>query len=149
MTRGIFFILGICLISLLACKAKTDTNTAEMKPLPADFRDFYEKFHSDSLYQISHIAFPLKGLPINVDSAMIAQDTFHFTLQDWKMHHPVDFGKGEFVQIITPMADVLITERIIKSDNTFGIERRFAKLSNNEWSLIYYVAPNRFSINNR
>jgi hypothetical protein len=149
MTRGKIFFLGVCLISLLACKAKTDTNTAAMKPLPADFRDFYEKFHNDSLYQISHIAFPLKGLPINVDSAMIAQDTFHFSLNDWRMHHPVDFGQGEFVQIITPMADVLITERIIKSDNTFGIERRFAKLSNNEWSLIYYVAPNRFSINNR
>ena len=149
MTREKIFFLSICLISLVACKSKIDTNTAEMKPLPADFRDFYEKFHTDSLYQISHIAFPLKGLPVNVDSAMIARDTFRFLLSDWIMHRPVDFDKGEFIQIVTPMADVMVTERIIKSDNTFGIERRFAKLSNNEWSLIYYVAPNRFTISNR
>ena len=143
------FFLAVGLIALFSCKRKVDTNTAEMQPLSADFRTFYEKFHSDSLYQMSHIAFPLKGLPSNADSSVIAKDTFHFRAGDWMMHRPVDFSKGEFVQIVTPMGDVMVTERIIKSDNSFGIERRFAKLGDGQWTLIYYVAPNRFSINNR
>ena len=149
MTKEKVFILTISLIGLVACKRKAETNTTEMQPLSADFRAFYESFHTDSIYQMKHIVFPLKGLPSNVDSAMIAKDTFHFRANDWMMHRSVDFSKGEFVQIITPMGDIMVTERIIKSDNSFGIERRFAKLGDGQWSLIYYVAPNRFSINNR
>ena len=148
MTKEKFFILLISLISFLACKQKVDTNTTEMKPLPEDFRTFYEKFHTDSMYQISHISFPLKGLPSNADSSVLRQDTFHFRANDWQMHRSVDFSTGEFVQSIAQIGDIIVTEHIIKSDNTFGIERRFAKLSDGQWYLIYYVAPNRFSIKN-
>lgn len=148
MTKEKIFILALSLTSLTACKPKASTNTTEMQPLSEDFRTFYEKFHSDSMYQISHIAFPLKGLPSNADSSVLSQDTFHFHANDWLMHRPVDFSKGEFVQSIAPLGDIMVTEHIIKSDNSFGIERRFAKLSDGQWSLIYYVAPNRFSIKN-
>jgi len=31
--------------------------------LPDDFKKFYEKFHTDSSYQMKHIIFPLEGIP--------------------------------------------------------------------------------------
>ena len=33
--------------------------------LPDEFRDFSKKFHSDSLFQIKHIVFPLSGKKMN------------------------------------------------------------------------------------
>jgi hypothetical protein len=85
-------------------------------------------------------------LPHNADSSVITSDNFFYKPEDWKMHRPVDFKTGEFFQKITPFMDQMVVEYIIKSDNTFGIERRFAKLSDGQWNLIYYVAPNRFNI---
>jgi hypothetical protein len=146
MIKNTFFTIAILSIFLLACKKKADTNTVEMAPLPADFKAFYESFHADSLYQLKHIHFPLQGLPTNADSATVASQRFYHEEKDWVMHHPVDFSTGEFSQkfaIVLP--DKMIEEYIIKSDNTLGIQRRFAKIDN-EWNLIYYVAPNRISI---
>ncbi len=31
--------------------------------VPVDFMDFYMNFHQDSLYQMEHIQFPLRGMP--------------------------------------------------------------------------------------
>jgi hypothetical protein len=131
----LFFVLG-------ACKPKVK-ETKEMVVMPAEFRDFYAKFHSDTAYQMKHITFPLQGLPQDVDSATLADRDFFYTADTWLKHQPIDFSKGEFRQELTRFSDRMVMERIYRSDNAFGMERRFAKLEDNEWYLIYYVAPNR------
>lgn len=149
MKKTLFITSFLCSILIFACKkkeSKPNTSTETMISLPADFRAFYENFHTDSLYQIRHTAFPLKGLPINADSLTLASDNFFHEEKDWKMQRAIDFSQGEFIQTMIPLTDRIITERILKADNQFGIERRFAKLSDGEWNLIYYCAPNRFTI---
>jgi hypothetical protein len=142
--NNVYFLFSI-LLFCFSCKKKETVDTAAMQQLPTDFVDFYQKFHSDSLFQQQHINFPLLGLPQDVDSATLVDRDFYFTADTWIMHQPVDFSKGEFKQDISTIGNRLITERIFKSDNSFAIERRFAKLSDNEWHLIHYIAPNRFS----
>ncbi len=140
-----FFIL-FSLAFFAACKKKNVTqNTAAMATVTPDFRAFYESFHSDTAFQRKHIQFPLQGLPQDVDSATVADQDYFYTEDAWVWHLPVDFSKGEFTQEIRPLTDRMIIERIYKSDNTYAVERRFAKLSDEEWYLIYYIAPNHFS----
>ncbi len=148
MKKTVAFLTFSCIFLFFACKKREkipDTTTQTMASLPADFRTFYENFHVDSLYQLRHIAFPLQGLPSDADSLTIALDTFHYYPKDWLIQHSVDFSTGEFTQSINTISDKMVIEYILKSDGKFGIQRRFAKLSDGEWNLIYYVAPNHFS----
>ncbi len=145
MTKPIFF-AAMLLFALGSCKKKaSQETTAEMSAMTEEFRTFYNRFHADSTFQYNHIRFPLQGLPTDVDSATLVDKDFYFTADIWKYHQPVDFSKGEFTQSIQTLGDRMIVERIYKSDNSYAIERRFARLSDNEWYLIYYIAPNRFS----
>ena len=146
MMKKLFFFALLMLAILSSCKKKATPETAtDMAKMSEDFRSFYEKFHSDSAFQHNHIRFPLQGLPSDVDSATLADKDFYYTADIWKNHQPVDFSKGEFTQSVEALGDRMIVERIYKSDNSYAIERRFARLSDNEWYLIYYIAPNKFS----
>lgn len=129
-----------------ACKKKTPVKeTLINAQLPEDFKDFYAKFHEDTSYQMKHIEFPVKGLPQDVDSTTLAEDDFFYTRDVWQIHKPIDFTDGEFQREFRLLSDRMIIEDIIKSDKTFSLERRFAKKSDAEWYLIYYIAPNHFT----
>lgn len=103
---------------------------------------FYEQFHSDSLFQIEHITFPLQGLPS--DLSLEKPKNFRWEQESWEMHHPIDL-KGEFTRRFQAMDDKFIIEYIIHENEEYGMERRFAKLSD-EWFLIYYAALNKVQV---
>lgn len=145
MRKKLLFTVAVVAIFFAACKKKTSPATSEMAEMPEAFRTFYDKFHADTVFQRNHIQFPLQGLPTDVDSATLADKDFYFTADIWKYHQPVDFSKGEYTQSVQALSDRMIVERIYKSDNSYALERRFARLSDNEWYLIYYIAPNKFS----
>jgi hypothetical protein len=50
---------------LFSCKNDTHSHsgaaqeTSAQEALPEGFADFYQQFHSDSLYQVEHIVFPI------------------------------------------------------------------------------------------
>ena len=143
--KKIFFILFAIAI-VASCKKKAAVQESpEMVKTPEDFQVFYESFHKDTAYQAKHIQFPLQGLPMDVDSATLADRDYYYTQDIWEYHKPVDFSKGEFLQTLSILGNRMIIERIQKSDNSYAVERRFAKMSDDQWYLIYYIAPNRFS----
>jgi hypothetical protein len=109
----------------------------------SDFYAFYQRFHSDSLFQINHIIFPLKGLPRDADSAMVAEGSYFWDRDSWAMHKPFDFELSEYEREIKPFRSNMIQERIIHGPTGTGMIRRFAKLSDGEWHLIYYSDMNR------
>ena len=69
------------LLYLLSCKPKP-----EMVNVPDDFVVFYDKFLSDSAYQMEHIRFPLEGLPSNADSSTVVERSFRWLAEDWEVH---------------------------------------------------------------
>ncbi len=137
MIRLIFFAL---VLSLLACQPSNkpaDDSAAD------DFETFYQKFHSDSAYQMEHIVFPLPGLPAEVDSTTLKAGAFKWQKENWKLHK--DLGDNpEFKQEFVALTDDIIIERLShKRMENVGITRRFSKIGG-EWHLIYYAGLNYF-----
>jgi hypothetical protein len=112
--------------------------------LPEGFADFYQKFHSDSLYQAGHIVFPLEGLPDNADSLTIAGNDYRWLPENWKMQRQFDFEMSEYKREIVPLNENMVLERIVHQSGAFGMVRRFAKVGG-EWHLIYYAGMNRLA----
>ena len=142
--------IGIFLISFLllfvACKQQNATpKTGEIMEtsgaLPPDFESFYQKFLTDSLYQIAHITWPLQGLKtIQIDSTTPGTSDLYWTLSEWRMHRIDMIKSGENKRKFQTIGDVMVIEQVRALSVPYGIERRYAKQANNEWELIYYAA---------
>ncbi len=135
--------MGVLLV-FAACKRtpdapKLESVTTSAVQLPDDFNAFYEKFHTDSLYQMEHISWPLQGdKSMQTDSTQYQKKEIAWEPGTWHMHHPVDYGSGDFKRQIQMLGDGLLIEYITITAGGYGIERRFAKQPDGEWNLIYY-----------
>ena len=94
--------------------------------IPEDFPEFYERFHTDSLYQITHIIWPLSG----------QSDSTRWTQEEWIMHKPFDNTSGEFTRDLDNFEGI-ITETISHNQGWFHLKRTFAQMDE-EWMLIGY-----------
>ena len=150
MNIRLFFLLLLPFL-IGSCKQRSSEPTTEVDPAIAeqfgDFAEFYDRFHTDSLYQVAHVRFPLSGLPSNADSATLARNDFYWQQEDWKMHRRFDFVYGDFNQKLTPMGEDLIVEQIIHESGQYAMQRRFTRWDG-EWYLTYYIGLNSYQPNN-
>lgn len=137
---GIFILFGF--LVLWSCKSNTHKKQDGGLQLPNDFVEFYEAFHNDSLFQMSHINFPLKGLPDGADPEEKNYDDFYYTADQWIMHRK--FDPKLYASQFHLLADILIEERITEKKYQLMMIRRFAKGSSG-WSLIYYAGLNKWT----
>ena len=103
--------------------------------LPDDFHIFYDKYHTDSLFQLERTMFPLKGLARSTDSTKVADETL-WQKNEWLLHKPFDAHNDTFKRVFTNIGGI-ITEQISANKGLFSLEKRYAKL-NGDWHLIYY-----------
>ena len=108
-----------------------------------EFVLFYNKFLSDSLFQFDHIQFPLAGMPSIPESE---NTDFQWQKKDWVMHKVFDPAKSGFHAQFTPISDEFIIEQIVHEQTNYAMERRFSKLSDGKWYLIYYAALSPLNI---
>lgn len=129
-----------------ACKnePKAAAITTEETPLPAGFTEFYQRFHTDSIFQMAHIVFPLEGLPPQADTKALADKSFRWQAEDWQMMRPVDWQMSEYERIILPLGSTLVEEHIVHPESGIGMKRRFSVIGD-EWHLIYYAGMNRIA----
>jgi len=129
-------ILGLTLLLILrGCKDTSTINrisedgpsTTNVVEIPETFPPFYEAFHTDSLYQMSHIQWPLR----------MQADGSPWTSTDWDLHKPFNNSSGEFTREIDNFAGI-ITETIRHKQGYFAMVRRFSE-TGGEWRLIYYT----------
>ncbi|MEQ1747684.1 MAG: DUF4348 domain-containing protein [Saprospiraceae bacterium] len=140
-------LIFICFLALSACRDKKNapaqteqTASAQSDQVPADFSDFYQKFHTDSLYQIAHISWPLQGMTtVSKDSSQQEQQGIYWEKATWTMHRPVNFASGEFKRTLQVLGNELVVEQISYAAASYGLERRFVRSENGEWELIYYA----------
>ena len=134
----LYFLFAFC---FFACKNQpkaAEQVTQASVQLPPDFLDFYEKFHRDSLYQMAHIIWPLQGdTDEQVDSTHFQKKNTTWEQSAWRMQK-MDFNQDDYVFDRQMLGDLLVIERIRPKTANYGIERRFAKQGDGEWSLIYY-----------
>lgn len=132
-----FRFLCFTLLLTIACKTVTDSkpNIKEETGnfLSLEFQEFYKKFHSDSLYQIDHIVFPLEGATYDEDNNPVST---LWTVDNWVLHKEFDDMGGTFTRSYAEFGGI-ISEKIIDDRNISNMERRFSKIQN-EWHLIYY-----------
>jgi len=103
--------------------------------LPEGFHDFYDRFHSDSSFQVDRVVFPLKGEMTKRDSMETLTLEKVYTEKDWKLHLPFNTDAG-YSRSFTVLGDLVI-EKIQDNMGLLTIERRWGKVDTT-WSLIYY-----------
>lgn len=131
----------ICLpLFLFSCKQKENTAAPNGDTLPKDFITFYERFLSDSLYQMEHINFPLEGIPDNALSKDNQSSDFRWELDSWIMHRPIPSDSTGFSSSFSQLGPIII-EEIKHESGQYGMLRRFAN-SGDEWRLIFYAGLN-------
>lgn len=100
-----------------------------------DFDAFYEKFMTDSTFQMSRINFPLQGWSSNADSLTLA-DGFYWQKSDWNIHKKTNYEEGGYKQDLLK-SDVLVKETLYMKGVNIGYERRFMVDTNGKWFLIF------------
>ena len=135
------FFLALAL-AVSSCKSKGDSEPVETETAPhpsqnEEFVTFYNKFSSDSIFQMEHITFPLEGTRPQQDSLDIVPPDFRWTPENWKLHRPFDDGNKSFVRTFEYGPGNIVMEYISDKSGQYTMERRFAKLSAG-WHLIYY-----------
>lgn len=149
--QWVFSVLLALMIFAGACKRNSNeteklTTVGNLEnysnELPQDFIEFYQKFHEDSIYQLEHIDFPLKGLPDGADPEEKDFEDYYYTRDQWVLHKTFDPKLFSTEMIV--LSDIIIEERITERKYQLMIIRRFAKGSGG-WRLIYYAGLNKFS----
>jgi len=141
----IFKAISLIIISLIFIncdKKKEETNfNSKAKKIEEkstiekaeNFDQFNKKFHSDSLFQVSRVDFPIDGKHIS------GFEQYNWTKENWEflavpVAEKTEIGEYQHSLVKT---DTLITERFWIPDSGFEVERQF-KLIDNKWFLIYY-----------
>ena len=131
----------LCILTVfLSCSGSEHPETS-MQGDDTDFDIFYQQFHTDSLYQIQHIAFPLAGLPANADT-LEDVTSFFWQKEDWILHRDLTNKLSGYDRKRKKFGSDIIVETIVQKDSEIGMMRRFAKMDD-EWMLIYYAAMNQ------
>lgn len=120
-----------------SCKTVTEnkpiTKQEEASYLSSEFEEFYESFHTDSLYQVSHIIFPLEGRTYDEDNNAVK---ILWTVDNWVLHKKFDDMGGTWTRSYSEFGGI-VSEKISDDRSISNMERRFSKIQD-EWHLIYY-----------
>lgn len=129
---------ALVFVTIISCKQNQEEAKTE---IPADFVEFYELFHTDTIYQVDHIQFPLEGMPALTPGSDLEGFKFWWERIGWKMHKPFNDNGGTFHRNFSNFAGI-ITESISDDSGQFTMERRFTKMDG-EWTLIWYKEMGR------
>ncbi len=120
-------------------------STQNASSVTANFDEFYEQFHTDSAYQMSHINFPLEGIAARDSSYVPTEGVFRWKKEDWLLHRKFNDMDGAFVRDFIRIGDDLVVESIKHSNGRYGMQRRYAKYEDG-WYLIFYAAMNELVV---
>lgn len=130
-------ILIICVLGMSCTSTPEETQNEELEQLsdlPSGFKDFYDRFHSDSIYQLQHIMWPLSSKVFENRERSYQQ---FWDSTNWKVHHAFAEDDELYQQEFRVVDDRLLTELIYLKIGGFAIERRFAFIDT-AWYLILY-----------
>jgi len=129
------FIIVVCFSCAMPKETQNRDIGTEMQQAE-DFDEFYRKFHSDSIFQMSRIQFPLKG------SNRDGFDESKWKKSTWEMHKVgVQEVDTTIFKIEIKKTDSLYTERIYVDQAGFDMTRTF-ELLDSKWYLTIYVEKN-------
>ena len=148
--RRLLYIL-VCCVAIAGCKSTSKTQTtpetngktsateaaAPKKSAKAeDFDKFYDRFHTDSAFQLSRVKFPLKGGEVGLEK------TTPYTRQNWQMMRTriYDIDKSQY-KVEYNKTETTFTQRVWVEGSGFSTECRF-ELIGSQWFLVYVKDEN-------
>ncbi|KRD11447.1 hypothetical protein ASE21_07000 [Flavobacterium sp. Root901] len=98
-----------------------------------NFNEFNIRFHTDSIFQLARVNFPIGGKSIN------GFKKHDWTLKNWEMmkNLVVETSQMKDYKHSLTKSDTLIVEKFWIPESGFEVERKFKRI-NNKWFLIYY-----------
>lgn len=138
-SKGVLAILVALALLATRCKQTNESTTIEQEQpisnsLPEDFLQFYDKFQLDSAYQLDHIVFPLEGKTYDENNGATKKS---WTAENWVIHKAFDDMEGTFTRSYTEFGGIII-EKIVDNQGLLTMERRFSKMGDDDWHLIFY-----------
>lgn len=137
-----YLFLFCSLVFLLSnCKNKSPQplqQTRAEAELPKDFLEFYQKFHTDSTYQMAHIEWPLKGESGVSQDTLAKRQLTEWTPENWHLMHLPDTTMSTLKRSFETVGEVMIIEKMSYPMVGFGYERQFYKEEDGQWRLIFY-----------
>lgn len=128
--RKLFFILLLA----ISCGKKTE----DIQVQSENFEEFNQHFHSDSVFQLSRIKFPVEGIHRD------GWEEYKWTKENWEiLKNPVTksnpFPNEYKHQLIS--SDTLVIEKYWIEDSGFQCERKF-QLIKDKWFMVSYYDMN-------
>ena len=103
------------------------------KKLNESFDTFNIQFHSDSIYQISRVAFPIGGKYVEgFEKYKWTQNNWRFLKTQVLKNNKIEDCKHSLIQ-----NDTLVIEKFWIDNSGFKLERKFKRV-NGKWYLTYY-----------
>jgi hypothetical protein len=129
--KNLIVFATIILLTFTSCdKFRTQEKKNISNSSIENFDSFYDKFHKDSLFQLSRIKFPLKGGP---DRGDINEE---WTKENWHilktMIYDVDTTQ---YKVSYKKLEKSFIEKVWLEDSGFSFEYKF-ELINNKWFLV-------------
>lgn len=128
--KHISFTVIVAVFLMYGCRS------ARVQEASEDFDKFYERFLTDSAFQMSRIQFPLPG--INTTAMEHEEDSvYYWTKDDWIMlkKPELDSGLYERKMVVT---DTLATDEIFMDDAGFYFKMVYEPIKE-KWHLVYMV----------
>lgn len=121
-------LLFILILQIIAC---ADTHPTIDKNGRENFLSFYEKFGTDSLFQMRRIEFPMIGTNPNG-----SDERFFWTEENWVLQRKIDESNEDIqIQPILDMGDLVRVRLVIQQ--RFMVENLYS-LINDKWFLTEY-----------
>jgi hypothetical protein len=135
------FVFILLVVFALGCGSDSSKKSGEVTLTQEEsFQSFLKKFLRDSIYQMEHITFPLSGQPDRSHAGdTLPNGDFVWTKENWDIHKEIDPSKSGFVVKYTWLTDNLVEETLLNEQVGLGMMRRFSRINEDEWELIYYV----------
>ncbi|MEQ9443146.1 MAG: hypothetical protein RIG62_29185 [Cyclobacteriaceae bacterium] len=122
------WVLYLVLLSGTACRSTNIGAATE------DFEGFYQRFLTDSLFQMERIQFPLPGERVTD----VGQDTtYHWTRDEWIMLKEFDLDTTQYRRDLQ-VTDTLTTDEIYTPGAGFYFKMVYEPV-NQKWHLVYLI----------
>lgn len=133
---GLLTILAILAFSACKPSVKQSDKKGAADTAAEDFDRFYDRFHTDSLFQFSRLKFPLEG---SLDTGETEE---HWTKENWSMLKTriYDVDTTKYRVSYRKFKNSFI-EKVWIEDTGFRFECRF-ELIDNQWFLVYAYEAN-------
>ena len=146
--KQINILISILFISfIIACKSNPQPSTNVSFE---DFEEFYNKFYSDSIFQLSRIIFPLPGYNSDIESeipddfaessGIKKKEEYFWEKEGWQFIKTIDNDTLIVKNFIK--TDTIVIEDLIIPNSGFQIERKFKISDDKQWYLVYYLYQN-------